>query len=88
MKAARKARGLTQEDFSDVSNRTYLSSLERGEKSPALGKVDALCGVMGLHPLTLLTLAYLNTASPTRSRNFWTRCRRNSVRFEGAPLNW
>ena len=56
---------MTQEDFSDVSSRTYLSSLERGEKSPTLGKVDAMCGVMGQHPLTLLTLAYLNTASPT-----------------------
>jgi transcriptional regulator with XRE-family HTH domain len=58
LKTVRKARGLTQEDFSDVSSRTYLSSLERGQKNPTLGKVDALCEVMGLHPLTLLTLAY------------------------------
>lgn len=64
LKTARKARGLTQEDFSDVSSRTYLSSLERGEKSPTLGKIDALCGVMGLHPLTLLTLGYAPSASP------------------------
>ncbi len=54
----RKARGLSQEAFSDVSSRTYLSSLERGLKSPTLKKMDELCGVMGIHPLTLLTLAY------------------------------
>lgn len=55
---------MTQEDFSDVSSRTYLSSLERGHKNPTLGKVDALCEVMGLHPLTLLTLAYASAGSP------------------------
>lgn len=54
----RKARGLSQEAFSDVSSRTYLSSLERGLKSPTLNKLEELCDVLGVHPLTLLTLAY------------------------------
>ncbi len=54
----RKARGLSQEAFSDVSSRTYMSSLERGLKSPTLSKVAELCEVMDVHPLTLLTLAY------------------------------
>lgn len=58
LKAVRKARGLSQEAFSDVSSRTYMSSLERGLKSPTLSKVAELCEVMGVHPLTLLTLAY------------------------------
>lgn len=58
LKAVRKARGLSQEAFSDVSSRTYLSSLERGLKSPTLNKLAELCEVMGIHPLTLLTLAY------------------------------
>ncbi|MGE0013429.1 MAG: helix-turn-helix domain-containing protein, partial [Azoarcus sp.] len=34
LQTARKARGLSQEAFSDVSSRTYLSTLERGLKSP------------------------------------------------------
>ena len=55
---SQKARGLSQEAFSDVSSRTYLSSLERGLKSPTLSKVAELCEVMDVHPLTLLTLAY------------------------------
>ncbi len=51
-------RGLSQEAFSDVSSRTYLSSLERGLKNPTLNKLEELCEVMEIHPLTLLTLAY------------------------------
>lgn len=58
LQALRKSRGLSQEDFSDVSSRTYLSSLERGLKSPTLSKIVELCEVMEVHPLTLLSLAY------------------------------
>lgn len=58
LKVVRKARGLSQEAFSDVSSRTYMSSLERGLKSPTLSKVSELCEVMDVHPLTLLALAY------------------------------
>lgn len=58
LRTVRKARGLSQEAFSDVSSRTYLSSLERGLKSPTLTKIAELCSVMDVHPLTLLTLAY------------------------------
>ncbi|VBB11114.1 helix-turn-helix domain-containing protein [Burkholderia stabilis] len=58
IRTVRKARGLSQEAFSDVSSRTYMSSLERGLKSPTMYKLAELCEVMGVHPLTLLTLAY------------------------------
>ena len=58
LKTIRKARGLSQEAFSDVSSRTYMSSLERDLKSPTLNKLAELCEVMEVHPLTLLTLAY------------------------------
>ena len=59
LKLARKARGLSQESFSMVSSRTYVSSLERGLKAPTLNKIDELAEVMDFHPLTLLTLSYL-----------------------------
>ena len=58
LKTVRKARGLSQEAFSDVSSRTYMSTLERDLKSPTLHKLTELCEVMEVHPLTLLTLAY------------------------------
>jgi hypothetical protein len=49
---------LSQEAFSDVSSRTYMSTLERDLKSPTIHKLAELCEVMEVHPLTLLTLAY------------------------------
>ncbi len=49
---------MSQEAFSDVSSRTYLSLLERDLKSPTMHKLVELCEVMDVHPLTLLTLAY------------------------------
>ena len=58
LKTIRKARGLSQEAFSDGSSRTYMSTLERDLKSPTLSKLAELCEVMEVHPLTLLTLAY------------------------------
>lgn len=66
LKAIRTARGLTQEDFSTVSSRTYLSTLERGLKSPTLDKIEALCETMDVHPLTLLALTYLDTQKNKR----------------------
>ena len=58
LRQARKARNMSQEDFSIISSRTYISSLERGLKSPTIEKVDIIAEEIGLHPLTLLTLAY------------------------------
>ncbi|MAL97744.1 MAG: transcriptional regulator [Alteromonadaceae bacterium] len=55
LKRHRKAKELSQEAFSEVSSRTYLSELERGLKNPSLDKIDELARTMGIHPLTLLT---------------------------------
>ncbi len=60
LKTFRTARGLTQEDFSDVSSRTYLSTLERGLKSPTIDKLQALAEVLNVHPVTILVLSYIN----------------------------
>lgn len=64
IRKARKSKGLSQEDFGIASSRTYVSSLERGLKSPTLSKIDALAEVMEVHPLTLLVLAYVDAADP------------------------
>lgn len=60
LRQTRKAQGLTQEDFSLVSSRTYLSLLERAQKSPTLEKINELAETLDVHPLTLLTLTYLH----------------------------
>jgi transcriptional regulator with XRE-family HTH domain len=75
LRIIRKARGLSQEAFSDVSSRTYMSSLERGLKSPTLSKLDELCAVMEVHPLTLLTLAHAGD-SPHQADQLLAQVRR------------
>lgn len=58
LKITRSMKGLTQEDFGIVSSRTYVSSLERGQKSPTIDKVQDLAKVLGVHPIALIGLAY------------------------------
>jgi transcriptional regulator with XRE-family HTH domain len=70
LQLARKCRGLTQEDFSVASSRTYLSSLERGKKSPTITKLEELASVLNLHPLSLLALAYAPDSDQER-RDFF-----------------
>ncbi|WP_156472985.1 helix-turn-helix domain-containing protein [Pseudorhodoferax sp. Leaf265] len=60
LRAVRVARGLPQDA---TSGRTYISAIERGLKTPTLGKVDGLAAEFGVHPMTLLALAY--SASPS-----------------------
>lgn len=66
IKTVRKSRGLTQEDFGVVSSRTYLSSLERGLKSPTLDKLEKIANVLGVHPATIVLLAYAQQTEPVR----------------------
>ncbi|MEW7848463.1 helix-turn-helix transcriptional regulator [Massilia aurea] len=70
LQRARKSRKLTQEDFSNVSSRTYLSSLERGIKAPTITKIDEIATVLGVHPLSLIAYAYLPSSSAERGQ-FW-----------------
>ncbi|WP_272544895.1 helix-turn-helix transcriptional regulator [Burkholderia cepacia] len=60
LKRLREIADVTQEDFGLVSSRTYVSTIERGLKSPTLGKIEKLAEVLGIHPLTLLTVAYMD----------------------------
>lgn len=58
LRHVRRARGLAQEQFDQVSSRTYVSAIERGVKQPTVSKMAELAGVLGVHPLTLLTLSF------------------------------
>jgi transcriptional regulator with XRE-family HTH domain len=68
LRVARHARGVAQEEFDTISSRTYISALERGIKQPTITKVDALAGVLGLHPLTLLALSYADKHTAVEMR--------------------
>ena len=58
-RAARVAKGASQESFDTVSSRTYVSLLEREINAPTLPKIDALVRTLGLHPLTVLAMSYV-----------------------------
>ena len=73
LRAVRLARGVPQESFHPVSGRTYVSALERGVKQPTIAKVDALAGVLDIHPVTLLLLGYCLTLSLAEARGLLTR---------------
>jgi transcriptional regulator with XRE-family HTH domain len=67
LRAVRRARGVAQEEFDQISSRTYVSALERGLKQPTLPKVDAFATVLQVHPLTLLALSYCRSPTPNVS---------------------
>ncbi|WP_152223627.1 helix-turn-helix domain-containing protein [Pseudomonas sp. SCB32] len=73
LKNLRKQRELTQEDFSTVSSRTYLSTLERGQKTPTIEKLEQLAGVLEVHPVTLLMAAYLQKERKRNGRALLNR---------------
>jgi transcriptional regulator with XRE-family HTH domain len=81
LQKARKSRELTQEDFSEVSSRTYLSSLERGMKAPTITKIDQIAAVIGVHPLSLVAYAYLPSTQTERDQ-FWARVAAEVTSFD------
>ncbi|MGY3301795.1 transcriptional regulator with XRE-family HTH domain [Pseudomonas sp. PvR086] len=56
LKAMRAGRGLTQRHLAEVSSRTYVSKLERGQSSPTLEMITALSGPLNVNPLTLVAI--------------------------------
>lgn len=56
LKAMRAGRGLTQRKLAEVSSRTYVSKLERGQSSPTLEMITALSGPLNVNPLTLVAV--------------------------------
>lgn len=68
LRLARIKRGLTQEDFSVVSSRTFVSLLERGATAPTIEKIEDLCSVLAVHPATLFAITYLIKESTLEDR--------------------
>jgi transcriptional regulator with XRE-family HTH domain len=56
LKAMRAGKGLTQRNLAEVSSRTYVSKLERGQSSPTLEMITALSGPLNVNPLTLVAI--------------------------------
>ncbi len=50
--------GRAQEDFSTLSSRTYISTLERGFYAPTIEKLDDIAAVLGTQAITLTVGSY------------------------------
>lgn len=87
LRHVRTARGLPQEEFDLVSSRTYISALERGLKSPTLPKVGSLAAVLGVHPLTLIALAFVDPSvtSPDEIRQLLQRAQTEAAALVARP---
>jgi transcriptional regulator with XRE-family HTH domain len=59
IKDVRLSKNLTQEFFSDISSRTHVSRIERGGHGITVQLITRLANAMGVHPLTILTQAFL-----------------------------
>ncbi|UUQ64410.1 helix-turn-helix domain-containing protein [Pseudomonas fuscovaginae UPB0736] len=56
LKAMRATRGLSQKKLAEVSSRTYISKLERGQCCPTLEMITALSAPLNVSPLTLMAI--------------------------------
>jgi transcriptional regulator with XRE-family HTH domain len=74
LRAYRKARDLSQEQFADFLkvHRTYMGGVERGERNLTLQTLERIAGSIGVDPLTLLRPTVdtpLKTSPQTKQRN-------------------
>ncbi|WP_460044604.1 helix-turn-helix domain-containing protein [Pseudomonas sp. S2_H01] len=58
LKFARQRLGLSQSDIAGAVDASYVSRLESGKSSVTVDANDRLARVLGLHPLSMLVLAY------------------------------
>lgn len=86
LKTRRQQHGLTQEDFSEVSSRTYLSTLERGMKCPTLEKVVELASVLKVHPITLIAESFLMLDSRQSLETLLAQVRREVQMEDGKQV--
>lgn len=86
LRFVRRQRGLTQEDFFDVSSRTNISLLERGKTVPTLEKLEDICTVLDIHPVTMLALCYAEmsqTSAQAIAEVVTKECRKLGIQSEG-----
>jgi len=76
LRTVRRAKGVSQEDLGGLSSRTYVSSLERGLKTPTLSKIDQLAEMLEMHPLTILLLSYSDSMREDDVARVWKRVER------------
>lgn len=86
LRAVRLERDLSQEDFDQVSGRTYISRLENAGADPSLSKIIQLASVLEIHPLTLLTLSFCTKGSSAEVDRLLSGIKEEIASFEDLRL--
>jgi transcriptional regulator with XRE-family HTH domain len=60
IKDVRNSKALNQEFFSVVSSTSHMSRVENGQYGATVEFIDKIATAMDVHPLTILTLSFLN----------------------------
>ena len=71
LRAMRLSRGLSQQSFDAVTTREHISRLERGLSYPNLRLVCDLAAVLDVHPLSLVTLAFIDHNGGQKPGDIW-----------------
>jgi len=72
----RKAKGISQEELADMCNlhRTYIGSVERGERNVTLSTLEAIAGALGVSVPKLLTKGGVENDSEKQNGATLRRC--------------
>lgn len=65
IRALREERGMTQEEFAELAglHRTYISQLERGQKSPSLRTLWSLAEALKTRPSNIIKMIEMREES-------------------------
>lgn len=65
LRTARVAQGMSQEALEGATSSRYVRMLERGDRAPSLAIVEEIASALGVHPLTMLALCYVQSPTGT-----------------------
>ncbi|WP_342353310.1 helix-turn-helix transcriptional regulator [Pseudomonas frederiksbergensis] len=85
IKTTRAIRGLSQKNLAEVSSRTYISKLERGQCSPTLEMMTALSVPLNLSPLTLIAMT-IGTATGQSIKSLVSHVEKELAELHGDTL--
>lgn len=85
LKTTRAIRGLSQNNLAEVSSRTYISKLERGQCSPTLEMMTALSTPLNLSPLTLIAMT-IGAATGQSFKSLVSQVKKELTEFHGDTM--
>lgn len=82
IKNLRNSRELSQEGLGP--SQSYISAIERGKWKPSIEKIEQIAEVVGVHPLTLLVLAYQKQAPEQKPDELLKKIQREITSLKGS----